>query len=413
MDVLVRKRESPAVRRVALILGIALAGCPSERAAPPEASPTAKAPETPAQPPPSAEWPKRKASASELDSVRKALEVLVKPGATDPTDPWAMAHGIVAFGPDLKANDGRPAAEALVHDFLLREEQGEAVSWYFPDKTPAGRPLQPHANLAIKTLVTSGLPLDRPLSVRGGKTVTLRAIVDSMESSFERPPTAHDWGRQAWTLETIFVAEEPGTKVQLEGWRPTYAELVGRSVEALASLQAFLDGPMKSGRPDLVEKRKQGIYAHTCGGLHFVQAVIRGTHRLGAPELLDEARAQLDRVRFRYDAERRIYRDAIRSAPKYRVPLLVQELKFYGHVLETYGLAAEWGFITPTPELSSFLADVGGDLADTVRELEPTYGELKAYRTRSAQTYYDLVGDGCHAIRGLRLAQAHFLEADS
>ena len=192
--------------------------------------------------------------------------------------------------------------------------------------------------------------------------------MDSATATFERPSTAHDWGRQAWTLEGLFVAHEPGTTLQMKGWSPSYSELVIYSVEALSRLQQFLEGPMDTGHPEHVEKKKQGIYAHTCGGLHFVQAAIRGANRMGSDRVLDKLRRQLDITRFRFDAERRIYRQTIAEAPKFRTLLLVQEMKFYGHILETFGLAAEWGAITPTPELSSFIKDVAGDLVDTVHE---------------------------------------------
>jgi len=343
----------------------------------------------------------------------RALSLLVKEGATDPADPWSMAHGIVAFGPELRASDGRFAVDAIVSDYIQSREVDGAIRWSFPDRTPEGRPLQPHDNLIAKVLSTSGLPLDRSFPVRGEREVTLEAILESVRATFERPPNAHEWGHQAWTLEALMVSSQPGTKLELDGWSPTYTEVVVFTMEALARLQSFLKELMERGRPDLVEKKKQGIYAHTCGGLHLVQAAVRGASQVGAETLLSRAREQLEIVRFRFDAERQTYRQAILDAPKYRTILLVQEMKFFGHVLETYGLAAEWGVITPTPKLREFIADVAGDLIDTVRELDSDYGELEAYRKRGSQTYFDLIGDGCHAIRGLRLALEHYYEAEA
>jgi len=359
----------------------------------------------------SGEWPKRAASLDEVNKTRKALEVLVRDGATDPEEPWSMAHGIIAFGPKLKAKDARLAADVIVSDFIQRREgeKGETV-WFFPDQTPSGNPLQPHDNLIAKVLATSGLSLDRAFPLRTGGEVTLKQIVESAARTFEKPTTAHDWGRQAWTLEALFATQLPGTKIELDGWSPTYTELVGYSVEALDRLQSFLEGPMAADEPQLVEKKKQGIYAHTCGGLHFVQAALRGADRLGAEEPLERAKDELDVVRFRYEAERRIYRATIAQAPKYRTLILVQEMKFFGHLLETFGLAVEWGALTPTPRLSAFLRDVSGDLVDTVRELESAYGQIADYRAQGSQTYYDLIGDGCHAVRGLRLTARHFFE---
>ena len=75
-----------------------------------------------------------------------------------------------------------------------------------------------------------------------------------------------------------------------------------------------------------VEKRKQGIFAHTCGGLHFVQAVARWVLTGGGDAERARLRRQLDLVLFRWDAERRIYARMIAAEPRYRVLLLVQAL---------------------------------------------------------------------------------------
>ena len=393
----------------------------------PASAPKANAPERaeappPSEPAPGAEaeaaddepksWPRRTAARNEVERTAKALEVLVREGATDPKDPWALAHGIVAFGPKLKANDARFAVDAIVADYVLtREEEGGTI-WYFPDRTPTGKPLEPHDNLIVKVLTTSGLPLDHVFPVRGGREVTLETLLDSALATFEKPPTAHEFGRQAWTVEAIFASQQPGTRLELDGWSPTYTELALYSMEALTLLQEFLEEPMQRNLPEAVEKKKQGIYAHTCGGLHLIQAAVRGASRVGSETLLERAREQLEIARFRFDAERRIYRETIQQAPKYRTLLLVQEMKFYGHLLETFGLAAEWGVLTPTDASRRFIREVAGDLVDAVRDLESVYAEIETYRSKGSQTYYDLVGDGCHAIRGLRMAKKHFYEAE-
>lgn len=358
-------------------------------------------------------WPRREATRRELQNTKTALEVLVRAGATEPDDPWSLAHGIVAFGPELKANDARLAVDAIVADYVLTREEDDETIWYFPEQTATRRPLQPHDNLIVKVLAGAGLPLDRSFPVRGGREVTLETLVQSALRTFEKPPSAHEFGHQAWTLEAIFATRAPGTRLELDGWSPTFTELELYAMEALTLLQEFLVEPMKQGLPETVEKRKQGIYAHTCGGLHLVQAAVRGASRVGSEALLERAREQLEITRFRFDAERRIYRDTIRDAPKYRTLLLIQEMKFYGHVLETFGLAAEWGVVTPTEDLNTFIRQVAGDLVDAVRELESAYAEIDAYREQGSQTYYDLIGDGCHAIRGLRLAMEYFYEKES
>jgi len=356
-------------------------------------------------------FPRREAKRDEVEDTARNLKLLVKEGATENTNPWAMAHGIVAFGPEMKAADGRAAPDAIVHDFLRREKLGERTRWFFPPRTPKGLPLEPHANLVVKTLVVAGVPLEQSFETRGGQSVSLGEMLDSAEADFEEPDSAHAWADQAWTVEAILAARALDADLELKGWQSTPARLGAKATEALVRLQDFLTGPMKAGRPDAVEKRKQEIYAHTCGGLHFVQTVARAGSLV--PDLAGKAKAQLDVVRFRFSAERSIYQTLIRDHPEYRQRLLVQELKFYGHILETFGLAAEWGLIEPDEALRTEMREVAGDLVDTVRELEASYGQQDVIRQKAPQVYYDLIGDGCHAIRGMRLALQHFYEAEA
>ncbi|MEM6859103.1 MAG: hypothetical protein AAF627_00010 [Myxococcota bacterium] len=380
---------------------------------PPKAKPetTAAAPDMPVAAKPKEAFPRRRAKRTELEDTTRNLKLLVKKGVTENANPWAMAHGIVGFGPELKAADGRLAIDALIRDYLREEKLGSRTRWYFPPRTSKGLPLEPHANLVVKTLVVAGVPLDRSFETRSGQRVTLGELLDSAEADFQEPASAHGWADQAWTVEAILAARALDADLELKSWQTTPGRLGAKATEALVRLQAFLDDAMEKGRPDLVEKRKQDIYAHTCGGLHFVQTVARAGSLM--PDLADKARAQLERVRFRFSAERSIYQTLLRDHPEYRRRLLVQEMKFYGHVLETFGLAAEWGLIQPDDELRTEMQEVAGDLVDTVRELEESYGQQDAIRQKAPQVYYDLIGDGCHAIRGLRLGLKHFYEAEA
>jgi hypothetical protein len=399
-----------------MLAGTLLVACTESTPSSPESEPATEEASSsenkkPVEREPSEPFPRREAKRDEVEDTVRDLQLLVKGGATENANPWAMAHGIVAFGADMEAADGRKAADAIVHDYLRREKLGKRTRWHFPPRTPKGLPLEPHANLIVKTLVVSDVPLDRSFETRGGQNLTLGELLDSAEADFDEPTSAHAWADQAWTVEAILAARSLDADLELKGWRSTPARLGAKATEALARLQDFLTDPMKAGRPDLVEKRKQEIYAHTCGGLHFVQTVARAGSLV--PDLASKARAQLDIVRFRFSAERSIYQTLIRDHPEYRQRLLVQELKFYGHVLETFALAAEWGLVEPDETLRTEMRQVAGDLVDTVRELESSYGQQDAIRQKAPQVYYDLIGDGCHAIRGMRLGLKHFFEAEA
>jgi hypothetical protein len=398
------------MRTVGLVGAWLWAGCPATPPDTPSPPPTSD-PEPDPAPVREPAIPLREASADEVQRTLRNLQVMVKEGATEADNPWALAHGLVAFGPDMKASDGRLAIDVIVSDYVKKDRVGSEVRWTFPSRTPQGLPLQPHDNLIVKTLVTVGVPLDRRFELAGGESVSLGELVQSVQNGFAQPASAHGWARQAWTVEALLAAHPDNPSLVFPGWQATPTQLAAQSAEALARLQAFLEAPAAAGDPGRVEKKKQDIYAHTCGGLHFVQAVARGAVHADRPDLIEKARHQLDLLLFRFLAERSIYRRTLASHPDYRIPLQVQEMKFYGHLLETYGLAAEWGLIEPDAAMQAQMHRVAADLVDTVKELGVAYGNQAEIRERAAQTYYDLIGDGCHAIRGLRLTLEHFYGA--
>jgi hypothetical protein len=172
--------------------------------------------------------------------------------------------------------------------------------------------------------------------------------------------------------------------------------------------QAFLEPLHAANKPELLEKKKQFIFSHHCGGLHVIQSAMTAAAMLGDPASKKLAAEQLELVRFRYRAERKIYADSKIKMPEYELLLLVQELKFYGHVLETLGLAHRQGLLQSTPELRAEVGSIVSDLFETLKKLGPHYGQLSKIRAVREQTYLDMVGDGCHAIRGLREASVAF-----
>lgn len=430
-----RRRATPNCARVrrnamALMVATLLASACTERSGKPERSeapapPSSEPSESPAEDAAKApsvgprevkapagahrpHTPLRAPKRDEVERLLRDLEILVKEGAMETGNPWALAHGLVAFGKDMKAADGRDAVDVIVEDYVLRREVAGKPQWLFPPLTPQGEPLEPHEDFVLKSLVGAGVSLNRSFSPKSGGELRLRDLLASAEATFEEPRDAHGWAERAWSVAAILEARPSEQKLELDGWSASPEDLARLTLEGVRRLQAFLEDPMAAGRPDRVEKKKQAIYAHSCGGLHFVQAAVLGASL--ERDLTNRAMKQLDIVLFRFDAEREIYREMTRKYPEYRLPLQVQELKFYGHILETFGLAVEWGVLQPDETLTRRMHEVTGDLADTIRELESAYGNRKIIRERAPQTYYDLIGDGCHAVRGLRLALAHFFE---
>ena len=384
-------------------------GAPAGDAAGPAPNPPRGArPGRPAAPPGP---PIREPQRAEVEDTIDALATYIRAGATDPTNAWAMAHGLIGFSRSLTTRDGRKVIDVLVTDYVAEKRVAGRVVYRFPARSPRGVPVEPHPDLIVKTLLEVGVPLERSFALRGRKRrVTLKRLADDAAWTFTRPRTDRDWQKYAWSLELFLYHPGIHGSIHTPAGVLRVADLTRDGLSRLEEEQAFLHPLHAAGRPDQLEKRRQGIYAHSCGGLHFLAAGVRGAVSLGDPAALERARRQVDLLFFRWDAERRLYRDMIRRQPRYRWPLLVQELKFHGHTLETLSSLADRPGITAQNDdtLRRTARRVAGDLIDAVAELRPLYRDQDKVRPSTPQLYYDLIGDGAHALRGLRRASVAF-----
>ena len=176
--------------------------------------------------------------------------------------------------------------------------------------------------------------------------------------------------------------------------------------EALAALEhadAELAAGMKAGLPE-VPKQKQGIYDAPVRR----PPLLPGRGELGAPPgraqgLGERLDTQVDVLVYRLGSEARQYEAALAEAPPYRLPLLSQSLKFYGHFLETLGRYRRENGWSPTARQQQAVTRAHQLLEATVRRL----GEAGAFQgmetiaKQQPQLYLDLVGDACHAAHGL------------
>ncbi|MCK6546706.1 hypothetical protein L6R52_12720 [Myxococcota bacterium] len=349
--------------------------------------------------------PMREATKVETEAALKKLQDWVLPGASDNRNAWALAHGLVGWGPSLKAADGRLAVEAIVEDYIEQKvNDAGKPSWYFPEATPSGVPVEPHRDLVLKTMMESGVPLTRKFKTRDGKTVTPAEIAHDAEARFTFPRDDAGWRNYAWSVYSFFLASkgENAKAIKTAQGSVTLLELAARTVARLEEEQQFLEEVFAAKAYDKVDKRRQGIYAHHCGGLHFVQAAALGASVTQDANLKKRVLHQLEVVLFRWEAERRIYKEVLAEQPQYKWLILVQELKFYGHVMETFALARDYGVLPKDAETERKLRMVAADLVDVVAQLEPAYRSQDVLAQVAQQTRYDLIGDGCHAIRGLR-----------
>lgn len=318
-------------------------------------------------------------------------------------NPWALAHGITLEGRSFMALDGRLATDIIVSDFLRREGKAPKEDLRFDAFAPNGMPVEPHPNLMVKTLLLAGVQPSRSFRVPGGPPVTLGALVEDLKRDFRRDSALSPHG--AWTLDALSHALPPGSSfTNGAGETIRLDEVMDEALALLEREQAELLAGMKAGLPQ-VPKRKQGIYAHPCGGLHLFQAV--ATHarhpsvRKAWGPRLD---TQVDVLFYRLGSESRQYDAALTSAPpEYRLPVLIQMVKFYGHFLETLGRYREETGWKPTPAQRQSVDQARALLDGASSRLNASLQllDMTSFQSTQPQLSLDLIGDSCHAAHGL------------
>ncbi len=329
--------------------------------------------------------------------------------AADPSNPWALAHGITAFGAGFSARDGALAPDAIIGRYLLPNPAfdggiANGGRFGFLKYGPGGTPIEPHTNLHLKTLVLAGVPLSRQFSSRAGP-VTLGTLLDNATRWFRHVPASEEyWEDAAWTLDALSATHTPKNAAlpQSDG---TTLDLNRAFDDGLDYLEKSTDEFKVALRDHIpmVPKRRQGLYAHSCGGLHLVQAVLSWA-RFPAVRARWGARVdnQIAVLFYRVQSERAQYEDALRQAPGETVRIATQMVKFYGHFLETTGRLKKELQWAPQPEHLRAIAVAKAMLDRAVRLLESknAFDALSDLRAKDPQVFLDLIGDSCHASHG-------------
>jgi hypothetical protein len=335
--------------------------------------------------------------------------------AADPKNPWALAHGIKLFGPSYLASDGRKATEVVVHDFLLQNVapdggRGEGSPYGFIRYAKDGTPIEPHANLNTKALVCEGKMSLKTVFKTSWGQVTLGQLVDSIKQGFRHTPTNIEyWKDVGWTLDLLAQTQKPKTMLTNFDGKPIAIETVFD--DAMNELERSTDDLKKAMKAQLpqLDKRKQGLYAHSCGGMHFVQGVVSFARN---PEVKKKWAArlneQIDIHFYRLESEQRQYEAAfqqsVNAAPQLTSKVLVQMIKFHGHFLETvsrFRSDLKW---KPNEAQKRTINRAKATIEWATKELE-TRGVLTSMETlkkNDVQLYLDLIGDSCHAAHGLK-----------
>ena len=411
------------MRGVVLALGLLLTACGGPPPAPDPPPPAAD--RTPAavvpEPITAAAEPSKLPGGPFRHEALAALSDVIDREAGKPANAWALAHGMLAKGAGFLATDGRTAVDVLVTDFLQAERIPgfKGLQPSFPKTTADGTPVEPHTDLILKTLLEVGLPLEETLTAKDGSPALERLLRASRirhdpdvrakgAAAFPKPDDVA-WSIQAWCQAS--AAGAPVSWTTATGEQEHIDTVSLQQLEMLEAETWFMRQAMAAGAT--VQKRRQGIFAFTCGGAHLVQSVIAcaATGHPAGESVEQRIAALIDITMWRVPLETGLVEQAMKQAPDLAPLLYNQDVKFLGHFLESVGKAERDGLFTPTQPQRDLIDDAETRLLAHVLQLKKlgVYSAEKLSmwwgKDATRQFYLDVVGDACHAYSGLQIQE--------
>ncbi len=346
----------------------------------------------------------------EYDVALATLGRVVEAWDGDPDNAWAIAHGLLARGPEFRLTTGLAALPHLFAVFAEPRQVGAITLVGFP-KERAGVPAEAHTDLILKNLSEIGVQPSASFPMGDGTVTAADLYRYTVLKTFLRPaenkssfsdPNDMPWGLQAlaaWApVDGLRWVATDGTRMDLD-------ELTHFVVTVVTKESKFMFDAAKAGQS--FERKGQPLFSYTCGGAHLVQgasyAVARG---FGGKDDRKYIAAQGPLLLYRLPIELEIYDDAMKASRQHHEVLLVQRMKFLGHWLETMSKLQILGLFTPDDQQARSVEGAAQNLVLTISALAArgTFDGLATVRVEDPQLYLDVVGDAAHAIRGLELA---------
>ncbi len=329
-------------------------------------------------------------SARDLQTETLLREFILQ-RASSSTDPWLEMHVVLALGAGFDRS-GRNLLDELVAQILAVETVDMRQYPYFP------LDIERHPFHMLQILQATDVPYDRTFVTPHGR-YTRRELVDA-GTALLTPGEITD--ELSWVVSVLCKEFRPdadrfttarGTKVVVE-------ELVRRHLAEAEKAYADVFEVME--RRKLYDKGP--LHSTACNGTHLLYGLVEALRfGYGGTDLLPRVEKLVGATLFRARLEPVLIDRALPGDdPMMRLNRDAAKFTFVGHVVEVLGYAQRHGVL----EMSEGARRASDDLRDQLSELTDrltTGYDLETLRDDVPQAYKLILGDACHAYRGIRL----------
>lgn len=330
-----------------------------------------------------------------LQAATDPIRAFIDRHAAVADDPWRLAHGVRGVGTALRLPDGRNAVDHLLPGYVTRVEVGGKPHLLFPKK------LEVHTNMFVKTLLEAGVERHHPFRL-DGRDHTFDELLSGAKALFRFDPKTFDRDDLAWSLITFAELGDDEWK-NAYGERIALREVAAFGLKVLQEASAEVQSAFVASAP---LSRKAPIHGFTCGGTHLIYSLLVAARHgyLSAEDrarLQDQLRVLIYRLWADPDLIDRHYR-TLASSAGVEAFQGDAKLKVLGHAQECLGYAARHRLYQPTETERGRIAKAKTE----VKRLAASFSgqDLQPLKQQQFYLYQQIVGDTCHAYRGLHLS---------
>jgi hypothetical protein len=326
---------------------------------------------------------------SSAESVGLLRELILQRALTS-DDPWVQAHVVLALGSDVKTN-GKPVVDALVAETLRTESVDVKKYPYFPTD------VERHPFHFLQILQVTDVPYDRAFVTPVGR-FTRREIISGSEALLD-PKEVTD--ELSW-LVSVLTHEFPqdrDTFKTARGLEVRVTDIVQRHLRETETAYTETFAAMAGATP----YARGAIQRSACNGTHMLYGLIdalKNGYTVG--ELRSHTERLLRALIFRMRAEPQLIDLSLRGNNwMVRLNADAAKLTFLGHSVEDLGYAAQNDVFQLDATQTQAVTQAREQLAAIVSRLVGEY-DLDALQAQEPRAYKLILGDCCHAYRGLR-----------
>jgi hypothetical protein len=320
------------------------------------------------------------------------LETLVTQRALAVEDPWVLMHAVLPLGAEARFRD-EPALDVVARQWIKPVARGSNTYPAFPLE------IESHPNHFLEVMYATGVPSDRAFTTASGRFT--RADLYRAARALFTPAT--DGSELSWTV-SVFTAEMPPDADRFENaeGRPfTVAALVEAATQAAEVGYADTVAAMQGTKP----YGRSALQGYACNGTHVVYGLLDALrHGYRGRDLALRTQRLLQAAIYRLGAEVDLIDRVLGASaePLARLNADAAKLQFLGHSLENLAYAERNRLYTSSATEREAIAAAERELAALVHRLS-TVHDLDGLARQVPRAYRVLLGDACHALRGLRI----------